>query len=320
MKNKKVKVFVKISITVSLVFIIVYKIDICTIIQNFKGYSVGYFVTAFVVSLIVNLIGSFSLHAVYPKEKVLDIFKVTLKSNFYAMALPGQLLGETTKIFLLSKEQSSLSERVSAVVIDKFLNAIAMIIVGGIGLFLSPNMQEVILQRCLFAGFAIMVLGLLALKNEKLLHLLEKNIDRVIKNEKWLRKSEECLNTWSNYSNKNRELIISGILGIVYQLVIAVTYYVIGLGLGIEVSFWDYCWINAMLTLILFLPVSIGGLGVREATLIGFLGELNINAEKAVTLSVLMLGIQLLRAAIGGLLLLCEQRDSSYERKANDKL
>lgn len=317
MKKNKIKTFVKICITVIFVFIILYKIDIDILIQNLKGYSAEYFAIAFVVSIVVNLIGAFSLHAVYPKEKILSIFKVILKSNFCAMALPGQLLGETTKIFLLSKEQSSLSERVSAVVIDKFLNAIALIIVGSIGLFLSPNIQEVFLQRWLFVGLVIMVLGLLVLKNRNVLNLLEKCIVRVIKNEKWTRKGEKYLSTWIKYSNKNRELVISGIWGIVYQFVIALSYFVIGLGLGITVSFWDYCWINAMLTLILFLPISIGGLGIREATLIGFLGKLNVNAEKAVTLSVIILGIQLLRAAVGGVLLLCEQRNS-FEK--NNKL
>ncbi len=311
MKKKKIKTFVKISITVFFVFIILYKIDIYTLIQNLKGYSVEYFATAFVLSVVVNLIGAFSLHAIYTKEKILSIFKVILKSNFCAMALPGQLLGETTKIFLLSKEQSSLSERVSAVVIDKFLNAIALIIVGSIGLSLSPNIQEGLLQRWLFVGFAIMASGLLVLKNKRLLNLLEKSIVRVIRNEKWIKKGEKYLSTWLMYSNKNKELAISGIWGIIYQLVIALSYYVIGLGLGITISFWDYCWINAILTLILFLPISVGGLGIREATLIGFLGKLNVNAEKAVTLSLLVLGIQLLRAAVGGVLLLCEQRNNS---------
>ena len=67
--------------------------------------------------------------------------------------------------------------------------------------------------------------------------------------------------------------------------------------------------LNTILTIILFLPISISGLGIRETTLIGFLGSLGVTSEKAVALSVLMLFIQILCAMLGGIMLFMEKSE-----------
>lgn len=320
MKKNNIKTIIKILVTLIFMIVILNKVDIYVLFQNFQVYPLEYLFVSFILSVFTNLIGAFSLNAVYKKEKVSSIFIVTLKSNFYALALPGQLIGEASKIFLLSNKQSALSERISAVVIDKFLNAIAMVILGSCGLLISPNIHDDLLQQWMSVGLITVILCLLALKSEKVLHFLFGLVKRIVRNTKFVKKAEECLDIWLEYSNKNRELLISGIWGCAYQLTISLLYFLLGTGLGIGVSFWDYCWINAISTVILFLPVSIGGLGIREATLMGFLGKLGIDAEKALTLSVLLLGLQLLRAAIGGVLLFFDRRNNVYEKDIDNKL
>ena len=63
----------------------------------------------------------------------------------------------------------------------------------------------------------------------------------------------------------------------------------LALKMGIVINFVDWCWIVAILSLALFLPISIGGIGVREASLVGTLGLFGVTTERALAFSFTLL-------------------------------
>jgi uncharacterized membrane protein YbhN (UPF0104 family) len=56
------------------------------------------------------------------------------------------------------------------------------------------------------------------------------------------------------------------------------------------------------LTLALFLPLTVGGLGVREGTLIGLLGMFGCSSEIAIALSLTAFSFYVMLAVVGGVL------------------
>lgn len=306
MNQNRKKMFLKITITVIFLIIVFDKIDYNVLIVNISRFPSIKLGIAFAVALLQIVIGALSLHVIYKKENVLKIFLVTLKSNFYAMFLPGQILGESTKILMLSSSKASISERFSAVAIDKGLNIVSMALVGCFGGLLSSYSNEEI-KKYLFGGMILAILGIMFVRSTKVINFAWNLVKKAIRNDAWIEKGQSFLEIWIEYSHRNKEMLISAMWGIAYQLSIVLVYYVLSLGLGLSVGFWDYCWINAILTIILFLPVSISGLGVRETTLIGLLGLLDIASEQAVALSVLILLIQVLRAMLGGIILFLDR-------------
>ena len=72
--------------------------------------------------------------------------------------------------------------------------------------------------------------------------------------------------------------------------------------MGINILFFDWCWIQGVLSLALLLPLTFAGLGIREGTLISILGILGVAPEKALALSFSILGLQIILASIGGLI------------------
>jgi uncharacterized membrane protein YbhN (UPF0104 family) len=87
----------------------------------------------------------------------------------------------------------------------------------------------------------------------------------------------------------------------------------LGHAVGVSVPLTDWCWIFAVLSVALLLPVSFAGLGVREATLVGFLGALGASRELALSASLLSLLIQVVDSLIGGAIVLF---DPSMKRRA----
>lgn len=302
-KSEWIKLILKVLLTILFAGIVIQKLNIKVLIENLSNYPIINFIQAFIMAILVSIISAFSLNALYKSESVYSIFAVTLKSHFYSMVLPGQILGETTKIFLLSKDNGSIGQRVSAVLIDKVINIISMVIVGCLGIYLTDSIQDYYMKKILLFFPIILIAVFLFIKNKKVCEGII-GICRKCTNKKIREKSINFLEIWGSYANNNKGLIISALWGTLYQFAIAYTYYLLGTGLGITINFWDYCWVNTILTIVLFFPISIGGLGVREATLVSILGLMSVGKEEAVLLGLLMMCVQIIRAVLGGILIL----------------
>ena len=88
----------------------------------------------------------------------------------------------------------------------------------------------------------------------------------------------------------------------VYQFVAILFFYLLSRGLQLHIGFFDWSWIVGALTLALFLPLTIGGLGVREGTLIGILGIYGYGSETAIAVSLTAFSFVIMLAIIGAVL------------------
>jgi uncharacterized membrane protein YbhN (UPF0104 family) len=71
---------------------------------------------------------------------------------------------------------------------------------------------------------------------------------------------------------------------------------------GIEIAFVEWLWIFAIVSLAVLLPLSVGGLGVREGAFVAVLGLLKVPSSSALALSLTIFASQLATALVGGLL------------------
>jgi uncharacterized membrane protein YbhN (UPF0104 family) len=110
------------------------------------------------------------------------------------------------------------------------------------------------------------------------------------------------IESWHTYSRNLPLLFGNVLLAIIYQLIGVLMFYLLSRGLGLAPGFFDWAWIVGALTLALFLPLTIGGLGIREGTLIGILGVYGCDKETAVALSFVGFSFVLMLAIIGAIL------------------
>lgn len=302
-KNKYMKFFIKISVSGAFVWYLISKVDIEIFYNNIKNYPIVYLWIAFALMIADSLVGAVSLNALYKNESILQIFYVTLKSSVYSLILPGQLLGESSKIIMLSSEKGRLFQRVSAVLVDKVLNLFALLWLGALGIFISTEYEGGIIKLILGGTAVAATLVLLIGTNGYFCSEVE-NLIRKIPFIKVRKNIEQFFDIWRGYVQDKKAILISIVCGFVYHLIINCIYCLLSTGLLIKISFVDFYWINSLLTIILLLPISIGGLGIREATLVGMLGLLGIEEDMAFSFSILVLILQVMRAFIGGLLIL----------------
>ncbi len=107
----------------------------------------------------------------------------------------------------------------------------------------------------------------------------------------------------------NRPIILASLcLSIIAQYLIIICYIFLGLCLNIGLPISYYIPIVPVVFLATSLPISIGGLGVRESVLVYLLTLFNVDTQAAIALSLLYFLILVILTLPGGLILLSEQR------------
>lgn len=92
------------------------------------------------------------------------------------------------------------------------------------------------------------------------------------------------------------EILVLSIIG--YILFISAGW-IIAEGMGIDITLQSLIWIRSVVFIITLIPFSVGGIGVRDVSLIYFLGLYGVENESAFAFSLAMLGIQLFIGLMG---------------------
>lgn len=89
-------------------------------------------------------------------------------------------------------------------------------------------------------------------------------------------------------------------LAIAAQLPGAVVFVALGRGLGLDLSLAAMAWIRSVVVLFTVLPISIGGLGVREGVLVLVLSAYGVPSADALALSILVFATTILAPGLAG--------------------
>lgn len=111
-------------------------------------------------------------------------------------------------------------------------------------------------------------------------------------------------NTLILSAKKPRSMIMATLFGVMFHIVACLNYYSYGLAFHINVPLYFYFVAIPLVSLIGFLPVSIGGFGLREGALVLVFGTVHVAAATTLTLAFIMDVQMLFFAAIGGVMYL----------------
>ena len=104
------------------------------------------------------------------------------------------------------------------------------------------------------------------------------------------------------FKGQKKVMFYNVLISILIQLVGPVVFAIVALSLGIKIGFIYYLIFLPIIGAITLLPISIGGLGLRDATTIYFFGKAGVARDLAFALSLLNFSFILLYGAIGGLI------------------
>jgi len=306
MNKRWLKTGLKISIAIILLGWFLYRSDLGKIFENLFNLPLLVFLAVVILNFFYIFIKSFKWRLLLPQCSIKKLLSLSLIGQFYSLFSAGQFVGEATKIYILGKDQKETGQTAMSVIVDKITGIIGLVVVSIFGLIFTDN---VLPQKAIWTFSFIVLVCLVFLFLIRLIFIYNSLINFLdfcsIKAPKFKKICGwfiEIINAWHYFSKKFGVIFICVILSIIFQLILVGSYMILGWGLDINLSFLDWCWVLGIFFGLLSLPITIGGLGVREGSLVGLLGLFAVEPERALAFSFSILGMQLIFAVIGGIL------------------
>ena len=104
-------------------------------------------------------------------------------------------------------------------------------------------------------------------------------------------------------------------LAVIGRLVNLLMYFFFALALFLPLTYVTLAWVRTVVYLLVLLPVSFSGLGVREGAMLLLLGPYGIEPAHIVALSMLVFIAVLLHAAVGGVYEIADAFTHTRSRK-----
>jgi uncharacterized membrane protein YbhN (UPF0104 family) len=239
-----------------------------------------------------------------------------LKTNFLLTTLPGNLAGDVYRTWLLTHASKQAPGPISSILVERIFGAVSMGCVSLSSLFYGafvlhhPVLVPLVWPMLLLVSF--LALGALSFSWIIRKYLL----NRAKPTTKLGERIQQAITQTAAILSTGQRL--SKILGLsfLFQLAVVTFYFAIARALGMELSFLILLLTIPLTELILLLPISIGGIGLRETVFSVLLPPFGLTIEEAVSFSLLCFTLLTVTKILSGLAFIpkCDPRFAE-ERK-----
>lgn len=231
-----------------------------------------------------------------------DYFRYTMISNTFNLVMPGALGGDFMRsLFVIKDADGHRTSNVLAIFVDRVVGLFSILLLGIVCGFFASSLINRVPFLCSMSGLMLVAVGgALAAMHEPLNDWL---VDRIRSWGKSGKKLSGLFSVWRGFMDFYRvnrlRLLSAFFLCFVIHGIWFVVVFILASTLKIPIGFLELSMITAISWLITAVPITFGGLGVRELSFVVLLGTQGIPAEQATALSVAQFGIALIMAAFG---------------------
>jgi uncharacterized protein (TIRG00374 family) len=218
--------------------------------------------------------------------------KTYLIGNFISLFLPTSFGGDVYRIYVLRKFNLDVFRNASSVLFDRLTGLFALASISVLSFFLFY--RDIIDYRFILIFFVTVFLFWIS-ASDKMISLLDTIKYKIVK------PIVTILDSFKKYKNNRTLLIKTLIISFVFQnnIIWIVKLYCVALNIDIDLKYL-YMFVP-LIYLTEVLPISINGLGVREAAFVFFFNMLGRPSEEAIAVSLLVITMRyLFTTAVGG--------------------
>jgi hypothetical protein len=221
---------------------------------------------------------------------------------FFNLFLPTVVGGDAVKAVLLTRETGSPARATASVFMERNLGLFALLSIALVAAWRAPavdivGMRLSTLTLLLLAGF---VAANVVLATRGVYGL----VDRIIGSTRLARmrpRAAPLYEAMSAYAARPRVLVATVLLSFVFQGVVIAVVFLNARALDLQFPFATIAVFVPLISLAGMIPVSVNGLGVREALYIFFFGRLGAPTEVSVSLALLYLAVTFTASLPGGI-------------------
>ncbi|MDX2223074.1 MAG: lysylphosphatidylglycerol synthase domain-containing protein [Rhodospirillaceae bacterium] len=250
-----------------------------------SGVSAAAWVLALVLAVIAHAVNAAKLCGFIPGFAFWPSLRFTFIGTLYGTVLPSPLAGDAVKAVRMARAGDDPGPIVAAVIRDKVMGLAALIALSLAAVPVAglPGRGET--AALFIAGLAAAALLWLVLDRAPRHGLLAPLMRH--------------LPPAAAAGLGRGQLARNFVWGLVFQALVVAIFAILGHDVGITISVADWTVVVGLVSVILLLPVTVAGLGLREGSLVGLLGALGQSGEAALALSFAVLILSLATAGVG---------------------
>jgi glycosyltransferase 2 family protein len=274
LKTNKIFLFIlKISISSVLLYVVLSKTGLGSVLSILRNINPFYFITAVFLYILSQFISTLRWKLLLPHTfGIRNLFSLYMIGAFFNTLLPGIVGGDAVKGFYLYQATGKGSLIFASIFMERYLGFVVLITICVIAYpfgyhYLRGSQVEWLLPFVVisFIFASLLVFGL-----------------RLGKRIKLLSDFYEYFHAYRNQKDMIRKALF---LSVLIQVLGISSVYVLATGIGQHIPFLACLIFVPLIVIFTMIPISISGLGVREGSFVLFFGFIGVKPEFAAAIS-----------------------------------
>ncbi len=287
--RKTTFLLIKFIISICLLIYLFRRTDIKLFYQSFLSVHPGLFLFSAILYIGCQYLSSFRWKVLLTAHKITvstpKLFSFYLVGMFFNNFMPTSIGGDVVKGYDLYKHTQKGKESITTVFLERYTGIIALLLIGLLSLIFIHSILHNYLVATLMLGMTLaFILGTIMITN-RFIKKLSINIASKFKIKKLEKVITEIYETFGRYKHHKDSFINAILLSIIIQVMNVFVYVALSYSLDIKVPLGLFFLFIPVITLISMMPISVNGLGVREATNVYLFAQVGVGSSHALSLS-----------------------------------
>lgn len=306
--KQTISILLRIAISIALL-LLMFKfqgVDFHRLLDNIKAADMGYLLLAFFMTFVSYvlciirwkmLLQAFDIHL--PLKRIIISFAGGV---FFNSLLPSTIGGDLIRSIDLASHTKKTKEVIATVFLDRLSGCIGLVIVALLALFFGWKFAQ---DRSILYPIAVITAILIAVLFVLFNDFLFSKLNKFFKspNAGKIREKLSNLHEEIYYFRQHKNILFKNLLfSILIQITGPLTFYITALALNQRLDIIYFFVFLPIIGAITLLPISVGGLGVRENATVFFFAKVGMAKDLAGAMSFLSSIFILIYAGIGGLI------------------
>ena len=317
---------VQVVIGISALALVVMRSDAHGLMEALRNTRISYLPLSVAASFAVTWLMAYRWRAILVAKQVhittRRLFKYYLIGIFFTSFVPGGgVSGDVARLIYVDREAGDKALVLSTLVYERLIGVFTLLLMGLAATLMTRGSRQT--DPRIYASEAILAIAFITiatLLSESVSSRLARVIRATGRRTKIVRFAEAAARTIESVSELRRDgvlLIRTAMISVVIRITWTLGCYVVAWAMGLPIDLLSLFAFMSLVDLVRLMPISVGGLGVREWAIIVLFSTLGITREQALTFSILAFAPIYLNAIAGGMVYILQVRFTRYQSKVS---